>query len=167
MAGRHRRPRTRQPGRHRAEQHRQAWVAPAVVSVVVLAAGSVTAYAALYGTGGSDSPQPVPAVTRLTVVPTVSPTPTPTRATAAPTQRERPAPALALRISGPVSWVQVNRPDGHVLVSGLVHHGRTLVWRHGPLVVTVGNAGAVRADRHGHGYRTLGAPGQIARFTVR
>jgi hypothetical protein len=33
--------------------------------------------------------------------------------------------------------------------------------------VTVGNAGAVRAFRHGHGDGRLGRPGQVVRFTVR
>jgi hypothetical protein len=82
------------------------------------------------------------------------------------TGRAHPAPALRLVVVRGVSWVEVTRPTGHVAYSGLLRHGHDLVYRQGPVNVTVGNAGAVRVVRHGHGDGRLGRPGQVVRFTV-
>jgi hypothetical protein len=74
--------------------------------------------------------------------------------------------ALRLVITGSVSWVDVRRPSGRVLVSGIVRHGRRLTYSHGPLTVVIGNAGAVQVTRHGTTHKA-GTPGEVVRLTVR
>lgn len=68
-------------------------------------------------------------------------------------------------ITGSVSWIEVKRPSGRVLVSGLVRHGHHLTYRRGPLDVVIGNAGAVRLTRHGQTSRA-GKRGEVVRFSV-
>ena len=68
-------------------------------------------------------------------------------------------------ITGSVSWIEVKRPSGRVLVSGMVRHGHHLTYAHGPLDVVIGNAGAVQLTRHGHTARA-GKPGEVVRFSV-
>lgn len=70
-----------------------------------------------------------------------------------------------MAITGSVSWIEVKRPSGRVLVSGLVRHGRRLAYRHGPLSVVIGNAGAVTLTRHGHTSRA-GRPGEVVTLRV-
>jgi hypothetical protein len=71
-----------------------------------------------------------------------------------------------MAITGSVSWIEVKRPSGRVLVSGMVRHGHRLTYRHGPLDVVIGNAGAVQLTKHGHTARA-GRPGQVVRFTLK
>jgi len=68
-------------------------------------------------------------------------------------------------ITGSVSWIEVKRPSGRILVSGLVRHGHRLTYDHGPLNVVIGNAGAVQLSRHGRTARA-GKLGEVVRFTV-
>ena len=68
-------------------------------------------------------------------------------------------------ITGSVSWIEVKRPSGHVLVSGLVRHGHHLTYRRGPLDVVIGNAGAVTVSRHGV-TRKAGRLGEVVRFRL-
>jgi hypothetical protein len=180
MAGRHRKPSSRHHrGRHRQPPPPTRWIAPTLATVAVLAAGGVSAYSALTG-GGDDSGPPAaasPAAPASTtpasaeptpmVSPSAVPTPSGTGTAAHRTTHSRPAPALRLATVGGVSWVEVSRPGGHVAFSGLLRHGHVLTYRQGPLLVTVGNAGAVKAVRHGHADGRLGRPGQVVRFTVR
>jgi hypothetical protein len=77
----------------------------------------------------------------------------------------RPSYALKLAVSGSVSWIEVRRPGGKVLVSGLVRHGHHLTYRHGPLSVVIGNAAAVLVTRHGHTSRA-GRPGEVVTLHV-
>lgn len=175
MAGRHRKPVT--PGRHRKPPSPARWVAPGLVAVALLGAGGVGAHAALTHNDSTGPGVPVadrgpgPMQSTATV-----PTPTPTSAAPSPTQtatapaevqtRPRAPAALAMSITRGVSWIEVARPSGRVLVSGLVRDGRHLRFRHGPLRVVIGNAGAVRLVRHGHVHAPAGRSGQVLRFTV-
>ena len=68
-------------------------------------------------------------------------------------------------ITGSVSWIEVKRPSGRVLVSGMVRHGRHLTYRRGPLDVVIGNAGAVTVTRGTH-TRRAGNPGEVVRFRL-
>jgi hypothetical protein len=68
-------------------------------------------------------------------------------------------------ITGSVSWIEVKRPGGRVLVSGLVRHGHGLTYTHGPLDVVIGNAGAVQLTKHGHTSRA-GKLGEVVRFRL-
>ena len=70
-------------------------------------------------------------------------------------------------MTGRVSWVQVIGPHGHVLIAAIVRHGRTLTYRQRPLVVTLGDAGAVRLTLHHHVKAPAGKRGAVLRFTVR
>lgn len=180
MAGRHRKP----PSRHHRGRHRQPtsnarWIAPTLATVAVLAAGGISAYAALNG-GSAAGPAAAPpsavatttsaSATPITSPPSATPTPTDSRPRPAPVPRSsprQPAPALQLVVTGQVSWVEVTRADGRVLFSGLLRHGHRLAYRSGPLHVVVGDAGAVRLDRHGRSRAPLGRPGQVVRLTVR
>lgn len=180
MPGRHRKPPT--PGRHRKPPGPSRWVAPTLVVVALLGAGGVGARAALSG-GGSESPaaptaaRPVLPASAASATATVSPTSSPPPAavaSSAPASTPAPGPrpaahpaALAVTVTGRISWVEVTRPSGHVLVSGIIRHGRHLAFRHGPLHVVIGDAGAVRLVRHGHAHAPAGRPGQVLRFTVR
>src|SRR4051794_7191288 len=117
MAGRHRKPAAR--GRHRRPTSPGRYLASGAVAVAVLGLGGVGAHAALSG-GSSGSPPPAAQVTPAPTVPsqpvrTPSVAPT-TPATPVPTSSPHAAPkhpaALALTVTGPVSWVEVTRPDG-------------------------------------------------------
>jgi hypothetical protein len=154
------------------------------VAVAVLGVGGVAAHAALTSSGSDasgDSAQmpvvlPDGASTGPGAVPSVSPAGTPSAmpsAVPSPTATPAVTPAsphrqvaLRLVVVRGISWVEVRRPGGRVLVSGIVRHGRHLAFAHGPLDVVIGNAGAVRLTRNGHTHRA-GAPGQVLRFTVR
>jgi hypothetical protein len=179
MAGRHRKP----PSRHHRGRHRQPpssgrWIAPTLATLAVLAAGGVSAYSALNGGGGSApdhfavSSSPTTLATTIrpvtagpaTSAPSVAPTP---KAASHPTPARGKSAALRLVVTGRVSWVEVIRPTGHVVFSGLLRHGHALTYRHGPVHVVVGDAGAVRLDRNGHRRAPLGKAGQVVRFTVR
>jgi hypothetical protein len=176
MAGRHRKP----PSRHHRGRHRQPtsngrWIAPTLATVAVLAAGGVSAYSALNGSGSApnhpaigSSPTPTtttpPVASPATTAPSAAPTPT--AVDKPPRGHVEPA-AVRLVVTGHVSWVEVTRPSGHVAFSGLLRHGHRLVYSTGPVHVVVGDAGAVRLDRHGHRHAPLGKPGQVVRFTVR
>jgi hypothetical protein len=72
---------------------------------------------------------------------------------------------LKLAVSGSVSWIEVRRPGGKVLVSGLVRHGHHLTYSHGPLSVVIGNAGAVHVTRAGS-TRKAGRPGEVVHLTL-
>jgi hypothetical protein len=171
MSGRHRKPRSHAAGRHRRPPGPARFLAPGLVAVALLGAGGVGAHAALSGSS-SDATMPLvlpaSASPSAGAVPTVSPTstssPTP-GATASPQPPHRPSYALKMVITGSVSWIEVKRPSGHVLVSGMVRHGRHLTYRHGPLHVVIGNAGAVQLSRHGRTARA-GKLGQVLRFSV-
>jgi hypothetical protein len=110
---------------------------------------------------------PASATPSAGAVPAVSPTPTPSpspSATSTPRPRQ-PSYALRLAITGSVSWVEVRRPGGKVLVSALVRHGRLLTYRHGPLSVVIGNAAAVRVTQGGT-TRKAGRPGEVVTLRV-
>jgi hypothetical protein len=68
-------------------------------------------------------------------------------------------------ITGSVSWIEVKRPSGRVLVSGMVRHGHHLTYTRGPLDVVIGNGGAVQLTRHGK-TRKAGRPGQVVTLRV-
>jgi len=72
---------------------------------------------------------------------------------------------LKLAITGSVSVIEVRRPGGKVLVSGLVRHGHKLTYRHGPLSVVIGNAAAVRITRAGASHRA-GKAGEVVKLNV-
>lgn len=176
MAGRHRKP----PSRHHRGRHRQPpsnarWIAPTLATLAVLAAGGLSAYTALNG-GDSGTPAagapttaaPVATSTATATAPaSASPTPasTPT-AVDHPTRGHVEPAAVRLVVTGHVSWVEVTRANGHVAFSGLLRHGHRLVYPTGPVRIVVGDAGAVRLDRHGHRHAPLGRPGQVVRLTV-
>ena len=169
MSGQHRKPRSRTPGRHRRPPGPAHWLAPGLVAVALLGAGGVGAHAAFTSSGSSaptgmprsyqDTGSPAPS---SSPVPTTVPSASPSAAVPAP---HRPAAALRLSITGSVSWIEVRRPNGHVLASGMVRHGRHLTYRHGPLLVVIGNAGAVQITRHGATHRA-GRPGEVVQLTV-
>lgn len=69
-------------------------------------------------------------------------------------------------ITGSVSWIEVKRPSGQVLVSGLVRHGHHLTYGHGPLDVVIGNAGAVQLSRQGHHPHRAGKLGEVVTLHV-
>ena len=58
-------------------------------------------------------------------------------------------------------------PRGRVLFAGIARHGRTLTYRQRPLVVTLGDAGAVRLVLHHRVKAPAGKRGAVLRFTVR
>jgi len=169
MAGRHRKPAVR--GRHRRPTSHGRYLATGVAAVAVLGIGGVGAHAALSGGSGGSPPAAAPAGTSTTPAATLPPvgtpppTPVATSSSHVPSAKS-PSVALALTVTGQVSWVEVTRPNGHVLVSGLIRHDRRLAFRHGRLRVTIGDAGAVRLVRHGHVHAPAGRPGQVLRFTV-
>ncbi|MDQ1696703.1 MAG: hypothetical protein QOJ03_2056 [Frankiaceae bacterium] len=170
MSGRHRKPPAKRgQGRHRTPPGHGHWVAPALVAVMVLGAGGVGAHAAFTGHPGGDPPGSV-ALTAPTTAPASPPgavTPAPPTATPpAGHPSGRPAPLLAITVTGGVSWIQVAAPHGRLLFSGLLRHGRRLVYRHGTLHVVIGNAGAVRLDRHGRQTAPAGRAGQVLRFVA-
>jgi hypothetical protein len=106
-----------------------------------------------------------------TTTPTPTPSPVPSLSPAA-TPSSVPTPvahrrqvALKLSVTGSVSWIEVRRPSGHVLVSGMVRHGHHLTYRHGPLSVVIGNAAAVTVTRDG-ATRKAGHPGEVVTLRV-
>jgi len=171
VSGRHRKPPNRTPGRHRKPPGPAHWLAPGLVVVALLGAGGVGAHAALTNSDSdtrmplilpnhaSASPGAVPALS-----PTPSASPTPSGAPT-PVAHHRPPVALKLSITGSVSWIEVRRPGGKVLASGLVRHGQKLTYHHGPLSVVIGNAAAVTVTRHGTSHRA-GKPGEVVKLTV-
>lgn len=177
MSGRHRKPHSRATGRHRRPPGPARYIAPGLVVVALLGAGGVGAHAALTNSTNAPAPQPAATTQPLPVgtpstSPSTSPSPRPTAtasasasAPAPSAMRQRPTPALQLVVTGSVSWIEVRRPNGHVLVSGMVRHGHRLTYRHGPLAVVIGNAGAVRVARNGHTH-VAGRPGEVVHLTV-
>lgn len=185
MAGRHRKPPARRgSGRHRQPPPRRQAVMPALAAVVVLGAGGVGAAAAF---GGDPAPAPMPRVAASLAPPTGpapavtspaagspaadtatatagTPSPDPPHGTAAAARSSRPA-ALVIAVPGRVSWVQVLRGP-RVAFEGMLRHGHRLAYRHGPLAVTIGDAGAVRLVRDGHGHGRAGKPGEVLRLHV-
>ncbi len=141
--------------------------------MALLGAGGVGAHAALSDSDSGSRSMPITYPGNVSpsadAVPGVSPTPTPTPS---PTPSSAPTPvahhrqlALRLAVTGSVSWIEVRRPGGKVFVSGLVRHGRHLSYRHGPLSVVIGNAGAVTVSRGGPA-RKAGRPGEVVKLTV-
>ena len=142
--------------------------------VALLGAGGVGAHAALSNSDSGSRSMPTTYPDNVSpssdAVPGVSPTPTPSvspspSAAPAPAAAHHRAPALRLDVVHGISWIEVRRPGGRVLVSGIVRHGRHLSYAHGPLDVTIGNAGAVQVTRHGHTSRA-GKPGQVVKLRV-
>jgi len=71
-------------------------------------------------------------------------------------------------VAGRASWVRVGLPDGSTLYSGMLRHGRALSFTRRPLLVTVGDAGAVRLVLHHRlQHRTAGTAGQVLTFVYR
>ena len=141
------------------------------MAVALLGAGGVGTHAALSNSGSSaptGMPKSYPDTGSLapsaSPVPTTSPRPTPSAT--APTHHAAAA-ALRLTITGSVSWIEVRRASGRVLVSGMVRHGHHLTYAHGPLDVVIGNAGAVQLSRDGHSPHRAGKLGEVVRFSVR
>lgn len=148
-------------------------VLPAIGTVVLLGAGGVAAAAAITGGGGGGaaprvSATPSTSVTAVTTSPSASPssTPTPT-ATTPPARPHRPPPALAIRTTGAVSWLEVTRPGGRVIFSGMLRHGHAVVVRSGPAHAVIGDAGAVRLSRHGRVSEPAGRPHAVLVVDVR
>lgn len=175
MAGRHRKPpQRRATGRHRRPSSRPRMAVPALAAAVVLGAGGVGAAAAF--TDGSAPPARLPGPVLPSTPPTVvvspaaaAPTPGPASTSPVRATGHHRHPPVALRLAVPrsVSWVEVTRPTGQVLFQGMLRRGHRLTYRHGPLDVTVGNAGAVRIVRGTHVRYPAGKSGQVLRFTVR
>jgi hypothetical protein len=141
------------------------------VVVALLGAGGVGAHAALSNSdnGGQQIPR---LITPTGPLPSSSPSPLASSPAPSPTPSSAPTPvahhqqfALRLAITGSVSWIEVRRPGGHVLVSGLVRHGHKLTYRHGPLSVVIGNAAAVQVTRAGT-TRKAGRPGEVVKLNV-
>jgi hypothetical protein len=171
MAGRHRKPPSKGgQGRHRRAPQRRRLVAPALGSVLVLGAGGIAAAAAITGGNGPGvHPVQTPSATTPPAV-TATPVPTPTTAAPSPSAeptRERPPAALVLHITGRVSWLEVTRPGGHLIFSGLLRHGREVIVRNGSAHVVIGDAGAVRLSRHGRVTSPAGGPGEVRILDVR
>jgi hypothetical protein len=168
MSGRHRKPAARRGnGRHRRAPASARWIAPALVSVLVLGAGGITAYAALTARTGDGSPRPAATPASPTAPGPVPTSPAPTAQRPRPSPATHPAPALALAVTGRVSWIEVTRSNGQVLFSGLLRHGRHLAYATGGLRLVIGDAGAVRLVRHGRVTAPAGRPGQVIRTFVR
>ena len=84
-----------------------------------------------------------------------------------PTSHPQVVPDFAITVTGRMSWVQVVGPRGRVLIAAIVRHGRTLTYKQRPLVVTLGDAGAVRLVLHHHTHSPAGKRGAVLRFTYR
>jgi hypothetical protein len=157
------------PARHRKPPRRGHIVLPTLAAAAILGVGGVGASAALSGGGGGDHPSasrpaaPIatsaPSTTPSNVAPAVAPAVVPTRPPAVPD--------FAITVTGRVSWVEVIGPRGRVLIAANVRHGRTLVYRQRPLIVTIGDAGAVRLVLHHHAKAPAGKRGAVLRFTYR
>jgi hypothetical protein len=170
MAGRHRKPPSKGgQGRHRRPQQRRRLVAPALGSVLLLGAGGIAAAAAITGGGGSGvQPLQRPTATTSPIVttPPVPSTPSTSPPAASPTPSavptpDRPAPVLAVKVTGRVSWIEVTRPGGRVLYSGLLRHGRAVVVHRGAAHLVIGDAGAVRLSRGARVADPAGRPGEV------
>jgi hypothetical protein len=164
------------PARHRRPPRRGHVVVPTLAAAAILGIGGVGASAALSGGGGHSTdtarvvhphlPAPAPAAA---AAPSTAATTSPTATTSPAAARSaRPLPDFAITVTGRLCWVQVVGPRGHVLIAAIVRHGRTLTYRQRPLVVTLGDAGAVRLVLHHHAQtRPAGRRGEVLRFTVR
>jgi Domain of unknown function (DUF4115) len=167
VAGRHRRVRSSASARHRKPPRRGHIVLPTLAAAAILGAGGVGASAALSGGGSADHPAATrPAGPIATLAPSTTPTGGATP-TVAPAPRPAPVPDFAITVTGRVSWVQVIGPHGRVLIAAIVRHGRTLTYSQRPLVVTLGDAGAVRLVVHHHVKAPAGRRGAVLRLTVR
>jgi len=148
-------------------------VLPTLAAAAILGIGGVGASAALSGGGGSDHPSAArPALPISTSAPSSTPSGgvsprASTSPAAVPSSRPAAVPDFAITVTGRVSWVQVIGPHGHVLVAGLVRHGKTLTFPQRPLAVTLGDAGAVRLVLHHHAHAPAGKRGAVLRFTYR
>lgn len=148
---------------------------PTLAAAAILGIGGVGASAALSGGSGDHPSAARPPLPVATSAPSSTPsalssTPsTGVGATPAVTPSSRPTglPDFAITVTGRVSWVQVIGPHGHVLIAAIVRHGRTLTYRQRPLVVTLGDAGAVRLVLHHHAHAPAGKRGAVLRFTYR
>jgi hypothetical protein len=150
-------------------------VLPAIGTVVLLGAGGVAAAAAITG-GGADRPAPqvqatatsLPSATSPSPSGTVTaPSPSPSPSATAPSRPHRPPPALAISTTGTVSWLEVTRPDGRLIFTGMLRHGRSVVVRSGPVHAVIGDAGAVRLARNGKVKEPAGRPHQVLVIDVR
>ncbi|HEU5033625.1 MAG TPA: RodZ domain-containing protein [Mycobacteriales bacterium] len=184
-------------GRHRQPPPRHRLAIPAIAAVVVIGAGGVGAAAAFTGGSehpqpravatigqlgptdaagplGSASPaapapkvgDPAPATGASPTSGAITLSPVVVSPGAAPTRPRHGSVALGLTVTGRVSWVQVTR-GSHVLFQGMLRHGHRLTYPHGPLQVTLGDAGAVRLQLGRHVTDPAGRSGQVLRFTVR
>lgn len=144
-------------------------VVPSLAAAAILGIGGVGASAALSG-GGSDHGSGVrPSLPLATSAPSSTPTSPVTSATPVVTPASRPAatPDFAITVTGRVCWVQVVGPHGRVLIAANVRHGRTLTYKQRPLLVTLGDAGAVRLVLRHHAHAPAGKRGMVLRFTYR
>jgi hypothetical protein len=165
MSGRHRRGAASRRGRHRKPPAHQPWAVPAVAAVLVLG-GTGTGFgvtAAL--SSGSQHDVHLPTMTLREAG--FAPVRASGHSAAAARHDRTPSAALVVRTMRSVSWVQVRRPSGRVLFSGTLTRGHVLRYAHGPLEVTIGNAGAVRLVRHGKVTARAGRPGEVLRLRVR
>jgi hypothetical protein len=154
-------------GRHRKPPARAHFVVPVVSAVGVLGIGGVSAAAALSGGSGDDGVVMPRVVPTLVVPPVVSPSPTvvaPPSSPAAAAHRAAPRrvfPGVTITAVSGVSWVQVVGPHGRVLYVGMLRRGHTVRFAQRPLVVTLGNAGAVRVVHGSSVIRRAGKPGEV------
>jgi hypothetical protein len=176
VAGRHRKTRGSQRGRHRKPAQLQRVIVPAATVVVVLGVGGAVADAVV--TNGS--PHPAGA----TVIPELVPAPYLPHVPVAPLSPSRPAhhrhrarshhqasttvpTSLRIRdVNGPC-YVQVTDRSGRLLTRRILTTGQSLTYRRHGLDVVLGNAGAVRLSIDGHRTRRGGGSGEVRRFRVR
>jgi hypothetical protein len=161
------------PARHRKPPRRGHIALPSLAAAAILGIGGVGASAALSGGGGHPAAlppvaHPASSTPPATSSPTVGASTAPSVAAAPPSPATPPAPDFAITVTGRVCWIQVVGPHGRVLLAAIVRHGRTVSFPQRPLVVTLGDAGAVRLVlRHHAQVHAPGRPGQVLRFTVR
>lgn len=172
MAGRHRRVRSSAPARHRKPPRRGHIALPSLAAAAILGIGGVGASAALSGGGHPSATPPVaspaPSTPPATSSPTVGPSTAPSATSASSSPAAAPAPDFAITVTGRVCWIQVVGPHGRVLLAAIVRHGHTVSYPQRPLLVTLGDAGAVRLVlRHHAQVHAPGRPGEVLRFTVR
>ena len=173
MAGRHRRVRSSAPARHRKPPRRGHIALPSLAAAAILGIGGVGASAALSGGDGHPTAappvaHPAPATPLATSSPTIGPSSAPSAASAPSSPTAAPVPDFAITVTGRVCWIQVVGPHGRVLLAAIVRHGRTVNYPQRPLLVTLGDAGAVRLVlRHHVQAHAPGRPGQVLLFTVR
>jgi len=173
VAGRHRRVRSSAPARHRKPPRRGHIALPSLAAAAILGIGGVGASAALSGGGGHPTAvppvaHPAPSTPLATSSPPVGPSAAPSATSAPSSATTTPLPDFAITVTGRVCWIQVVGPHGRVLLAAIVRHGHTVSYPQRPLVVTLGDAGAVRLVlRHHAQAHAAGRPGQVLRFTVR